>query len=456
MPGLRNQSKTFIYLLAFLSASGYVFITYFLERHETPALLSAYFIVFSCYLAILWKEGVFIKQETLDLKTFIYLAIILRLCLFFALPNLSDDFYRFIWDGRLLATGINPFAQLPTFYIEGSAESVPGITEELFRNLNSPEYFTIYPPINQLIFWISAIIPGQSIFVAVLVMRFFILAAELGTIWLLPKVLQQFNLPRNASLIYTLNPLVIIEVTGNLHFEGMMVFFILLSLWWLNKEKLALSASALAFAVGTKLIPLIFLPFLPRPLSLKKISIYYSVCGLTILLLFLPLLSSELINGLQSSLSLYYQKFEFNASIYFILREFGFWEFGYNRIEFIGKDLINYTFWSIMILAFWQWGKRPILPTLFMFALGIYLLFSTTVHPWYVITLLALSVFTNYRSPLLWTLVIFLTYSGYTISGFQLPTWVLYLEYGSVLAFFIFELSRELGIIKLIRSKANG
>ncbi len=454
MFSLNTLKNSVFYPLVLVSLAGYIFLSYFIERTDSVPLISTFTVLFAIYLLLIsdLPNTDKVTDSEIDRK-YNGVAIILRVVLLLAIPNLSDDFYRFIWDGRLLNAGINPFAQLPTFYINSPGQSVPGITEDLYNQLNSPEYFTIYPPVNQFIFWFSTLISGDNLSGAVVSMRIFLLAAEIGNIWLLPKVLDQFNLPKRYTLIYALNPLVIIEGVGNLHFEVMMVFFILLALWWLKKNQLILSATAIAFAVGTKLIPLILLPFLPRPLTLKRMLIYYAISGAIIIILFLPLLSPELIGGLESSLSLYYQKFEFNASIYYWLREKGFQKFGYNRIEFIGKDLVKWIFWSIIILAFWPFSKKPSLPTLFMMALGIYFLLSTTVHPWYIVTVLALSVFTGYKSPILWSYMIFLTYLGYSPTGFDLPNWVLFLEYGSVIGLFLFELSWRAGLIEWVKSK---
>ena len=447
------KKQLLIWVLALLSLTGYIAIGYFLERTEPFPLLTFYFALFGAYYFI-WEtinhKDSWVQPKWFNLDLVSWLAILFRVSFILAIPNLSDDFYRFIWDGRLLVAGINPFSHLPSYYMEAE-NAIPGLTNELYTHLNSPGYFTIYPPVNQFIFWLSALISTDHIVGSVLIMRVFILIAEFGNIWLLPKVLEQYNLPKKAASLYLLNPLVIIEGVGNLHFEVMMFFFIILALWWLKKDKLILSALAIALAVATKLIPLMFMPFLPKPINLKRTAIYYASTGIALLILFLPLLSTELIEGLQSSLSLYYQKFEFNASIYFLLREQGFQEFGYNRIAFIGKDLVKWTFWLIIILAFWPLGKKPKLPTLFMFALGIYLLLSTTVHPWYIITLVGLSVFTNYRSPVLWSATTFMTYIGYSASGYDLPTWVLFVEYGSLAAFFLFELARELGFNHLVK-----
>ena len=445
MHALKTPSRHYV-IFFLLSLAGYLYLSYFLERENSTPLLITYTLLFAGYLWSIMPgplQGAMPQKDSQEN----WIALGLRLSLLFTIPNLSDDFYRFIWDGYLLNAGKNPFAQLPSFYME-TGEQVPGLTQELYTQLNSPNYFTIYPPVNQFIFWLSTLIQSDGVLLPVLVMRGFILASEVGNIWLLPKVLTSFGINAKYSRLYTFNPLVIIEGVGNLHFEVMMFLFILLSLWYLKKNHLIVSAVAMGLAVATKLIPLIFLPFLPRPLSVKRLTIYYGTCGLSIVILFLPLLSSELIDGMQNSLSLYYQKFEFNASIYYILREQGFREFGYNRIEFIGKDLVKWTFWAIIFLALWPFGKRPGLPTLLMFALGIYLLMSTVVHPWYIITLIGLSVFTNYRSPILWSFTIFFTYAGYSTNGFQLPYWIIIVEYASLGMFFIYEVLRNTGLIK--------
>ena len=104
----------------------------------------------------------------------------------FSIPNLSDDFYRFIWDGRLLASGNHPFAQLPVYYIDNNI-SIQGIDEELFKSLNSPEYFTIYPALSQYVFWLAASLAPHSVYGSVLVIKMVIFAAEIGSLFLLPE-----------------------------------------------------------------------------------------------------------------------------------------------------------------------------------------------------------------------------------------------------------------------------
>ena len=424
------------YVAGFCLFVSFFFLVYFIERTQTVELISVYSLLFALYLWCL------LNKDEYSFNQWKVLAVVIRLSLLFAIPALSDDFYRFIWDGRLLTNGINPFSELPVFFMH-PGNQVPELTADIFSKLNSPNYFTIYPPVNQLIFWISSLVGGNSILTSVIVMRFFLFAAEMGIIWLLPAVLDQYGSPRKASVIYLLNPLVIIETIGNLHFEGMMFFFVLLALWLMNRNKLVVSGLAMALAICTKLIPLIFLIFLPMPFSFRRMLVFYGVASAALIVMFFPLIDLDLIRNFGSSVSLYYQKFEFNGSFYLLFREIGFAISGYNMIHHIGRGLVIFVFLAILALAFWPFGKKALLTDQLFFALGIYFMMSTTVHPWYVITVLGLSVFTKYRSPILWSFLIFLTYIGYTADGFDLPLWVLFVEYGLVYGMLLFEFFRQ-------------
>ena len=135
-------------------------------------------------------------------------------------PNLSDDYLRFIWDGRLLAHGYNPYLYLPTQLVHTALGSSAGLTDSLFQGLNSPRYFTVYPPLNQAFFGLAAWLFPTNLLGTIISLRIPILLADLGSIYLLAKLLRRFGKNPNLSLLYGLNPLVILELTGNLHFEA--------------------------------------------------------------------------------------------------------------------------------------------------------------------------------------------------------------------------------------------
>jgi alpha-1,6-mannosyltransferase len=204
-----------------------------------------------------------------ELRFWVIFSLLLRLILVFGLPTLSDDVYRFIWDGRLWLNGINPFDHKPSFYIENGLE-IPGLDLALYQQLNSPDYFTIYPPMAQLIFVIACWIFPSSILGSSVVMKLFLLAAEVGSLLLIRRLLQHFKRSPKLILLYALNPLIVIEIVGNLHFEGVMVFFLLLAYWFWIKGSWWKGAVAMALSIVSKLLPLMFLPFVIRRLGWKK------------------------------------------------------------------------------------------------------------------------------------------------------------------------------------------
>ncbi len=446
------KQKQSTYGLLFVSLLLYALLGYCIQRYETILLFTAYFSLFGIYLYISLKS----KEENTEF--WLYASILFRSVMLFSVPALSEDFYRFIWDGRLLASGHHPFAEIPFYYIQNGI-TLNGLDPELFQKLNSPNYFTIYPPVAQFVFWFSVKISPHSIYGSILVMKSIIFLSEIGSLVLIRKLLIRFAIPDRRVLIYALNPLVILELTGNIHLEGIMISFLLLSALLLCDTKIWTAAILFALAICIKLIPLIFLPALVPRLGWKKSMTFYGVVGASCLILFLPLFDFEIISGFQNSIGYYFKKFEFNASIYYLTRELGYVFFGYNIIQTVGWKLALISTLLILMISFLtldadakiRWlpfklrtiNQQPTTnynPITFLFILLIYLLFTTTVHPWYITPLLMISIFTDLRFVVLWTALIFLTYLGYSVTGFQENLWIILFEYLSVLSYLVYEL----------------
>ena len=272
-------------------------------------------------------------------------------------------------------------------------------------------------------------------------MRGVLFLAEVGTLLLLPRLFARWNLPPGRVLIYALNPLIILEITGNLHFEGLMVFFLALAFWLLARQRLYLAATAFAGAVIAKLLPVLFLPFLWRRLGTRRAWTFYLLAGGLVALSVLPLLSGVFLANFGDSLDLYFRKFEFNAGVYTLIRWIGYQVKGYNIIGSLGPALALCTVAGITILAFAE--KRPALPDwprACLWAICIYLLFTTTVHPWYVSLPVFLCAFTRYRFPVLWSGLIMLTYLQYAGGSFRELPWIMALEYSAVIGYAGWEL----------------
>ena len=413
---MRNQTGYYTFLVIFLLA---VFsLGNWIERQASFTLLLAYSSAFLSYLFLLQKQ----ENDRLLFHT----GMAVRILLFLSLPILSDDLYRFIWDGALINNGIHPFSALPKTFLD---QNIEGITSALYERLNSPNYFTIYPPLNQLIFWLSVVVGQGSWLVSANVIRVILFGADVGSFLLLRKVLIHYNKPQKLAYWYWLNPLVILEFVGNLHFEGLVIFFVLLGIYCYEKNKPWISALGFGLAVGTKLLPLIYLPFLFfKGLKEKKwlISIGAGVIATVTLL---PLLNETFINAMSESLDLYFRTFEFNASLYFIAREIGFWIYGYNNIAQIGPLLSLFSLISILTVSIIGVIKKWSIPKTLLFILTAYLLWATTIHPWYILPLIAFGIMAGYWYPIVWSFLIFLTYLGYTADGFELPAFIIVVEY---------------------------
>ncbi len=185
-------------------------------------------------------------------------------------------------------------------------QPMTGITKELFGQLNSPNYYTIYPPVMQGIFWLAGKLFPVNVIGAIILMKCIIVMIELGTIFLLITLLKKLLLPKHLSLLYVLNPLVVIELTGNVHFEGVMIFFVLLAFLLMLQNKWQGSAICLGLGIATKLLPVLFLPLLINKSGWKKGLMYSLITGITTLILFALVFDIATVQHMLNSVDLLY------------------------------------------------------------------------------------------------------------------------------------------------------
>jgi alpha-1,6-mannosyltransferase len=507
MSMLTNLYKSHKILLLFflLSSLFYILFAYRLLRTDTTTLSFLYVALFLFAYQIIKITGFYRStKRTTGFKLLVISALLFRILFLFAIPNLSQDFYRFIWDGRMILEGFNPYLYTPDSFITNDIFPI-GQAQELHRGMTSlsTSNFTNYPPLSQLCFAIAALFSGKSILGSVLVLRAIIIAADIGTLYFGKKLLDRLKMPSNRIFWYILNPFIIIELTGNIHFEGVMIFFLIWSLYLLHSGNWKWAAVIFACSVSVKLIPLMFLPLFFKwftstalierkkkktdtilkhnqddkenlvlsanaiyntnklhtnktPNVLKtfqatylKLVTFYVIIGVITLLLFLPFFSVDFITNYSQTVGLWFGKFEFNASIYYVLRHIGFTLTGYNEIAIIGKVLPIAT--VLIILGFSFFREQTNIPKLIvsiMLVFTCYLFLSTTVHPWYIATLVSLCVFTNYKFPLIWSLVIVMSYFAYSNTSDSENLWIVGLEYLIVFSVFIWDVS-------IVRSKSH-
>jgi hypothetical protein len=432
-----TSEKIIRYVVSLALAGLTIFFGYFAKRADFVLFIAAYGAFFGLYV---WL--IFFRKNKSEAETRWYagLGIALRVLLLFSIPNLSDDFYRFLWDGHLTVAGIHPFAHPPSYFIENQIFPA-GITPELFGKLNSSEYFTVYPPICQAVFALAAL--AGSVGAGVFVMKLFLLACEVGAIrQLAAAVGSSSKIPHSAfrtpQLLYALNPLIILEIAGNCHFEGAMIFFLIAGMRALEQKKVSVAALCWALATASKLLPLMFLPIVWRWLGWRKGMIFNAVFAGTSLILFAPLIKT--LPNILSSLDLYFRQFQFNASFYYLFREVGFWKIGWDIGEELGPILGLATALGIGLLALLTRPAKSALADVLLFALLLQLSLSATVHSWYVTVPFALGLLTRWRFPIVWSGVAALSYSHYAGGSFQENYWLIALEYSALWVFILWEI----------------
>jgi hypothetical protein len=171
-------------------------------------------------------------------------AVALRLVLLPVAPHLSTDAYRYVWDGRVQAAGINPYRHIPT------APALEALRDEtIFPNINRADYApTIYPPAAQMLFQLVARISDS-----LLAMRLAFVLCEIVTIAALLDLLRRIGRPQVRVLAYAWHPLAVWEIAGSGHLDAAMIAAMMAGLWIaLVPGRRLLAAAVLAVAALIK------------------------------------------------------------------------------------------------------------------------------------------------------------------------------------------------------------
>jgi alpha-1,6-mannosyltransferase len=427
-----NKRRVTVAALLFLTTEG--ILLFAVPRADFYSTYGLFLFLFALYFYLLRCQG------PMNMSFFIGLAVAIRILAIFNIPELSDDFYRFIWDGKMSALHINPFRLTPAAFMQHHRASAD--LQTLYSKMNSPDYHTIYPPVLQYIFYLAARLSGTSITGAVYIMKLFIVAAELVTIKFILRLLHLKQMRPQYSLLYLLNPLIVVELTGNLHFEAFMICFLVCSFYYLHKESYFAAAVCWGLAIASKLTPLIIAPLLLRFLGVRKFAFGGTVAALLVVALFLPFYGPGFFEGFNASARLFYHLFEFNASIFYAIRSAGYLFVDYDIIEETAPVLGVISLVVILLVSWWPSTKFSIEnKTLWVFFT--YFLFSTMVHPWYISILLMCGIFTRYRFPVLFTLLIPMSYFPYSLQVYNENLFVVLGEYLLVFGYLLWEIRRK-------------
>lgn len=324
-------------------------------------------------LIFLWKRDPLTKRQVL------WGALLLRIAFLPLLPGLSDDLYRYVWDGWLQIEGINPYRYVPEENALSSFQDAP-----IYEELNSKSYYSVYPPLTQLVFliggWVYALIGWEASYY---VLKILFTAAEFSGVLLLSQLTTARNL-----LLYAWNPLVLIETAGQGHTEALLILLLMGLLWAVRRGAGRLASLAVAGAGMIKLYPFVLWPFLVRRYGWSGVW----PGGLFAILVSLPYAAPYAVPNLKASVDLFANLFEFNAGLYYLIKYLFWLATGADWSKAIGPAFRYFFLALLPLLYVLDWRRQWSLRWACLLTLGLYLLLSTTVHPWYLLPVLALGV----------------------------------------------------------------
>lgn len=267
-----NRRPWGLVLLAVLGAAS-LFVYHWAQqlqdlRKHTIGFEIAFFAAFGLYLiAVALALRPRFTTSRLTLPLIVLFAVLFRLQLLPTTPALSDDMFRYVWDGRVQAHGISPYryppdaAQVATLRVNDHA---------IWEKINRKPYVTVYPPGAQMAFAGIWRIVGDSVtgFKAVFVL------GELLAGALLMVLLRALDQPLERSLIYFWSPLLIFEVAHAGHIDSLMLPLLIIAFWARVRERPWLLGVSLGAGTAVKFFPALLLPALlplPRPLARDKL-----------------------------------------------------------------------------------------------------------------------------------------------------------------------------------------
>ena len=329
---------------------------------------------------------------------------------FLGIPTGSDDdVRRYVWDGRMQRLGFNPYVVVPD-----DPAFAPLHTAET-RALNNPDVPSPYPPGAELFFRAIAAI-HESIFA----LRVAFVICDVAIVLVLLDVLRRTGHGAHWILAYAWHPLLATEVAGSGHIDIFGLLLLVVSFAALIRRWRAIAAVAFALAVAVKFLPILLLPLYCRRVRIRDALL----AAIVFALLYLPFLNHGRIPI--GSLGTYIQRFRFNDPVFAALQRVAAPQVVVGFAAFVG-----------VVIAIWfrtkfqRWSADAV-----AWPMAASLLCAPVLYPWYLLWLLPFVRSVSTLPIIIWTVSIIPTYIVWHLRTlgrpWELPGWIVLLEYGSV------------------------
>ena len=328
----------------------------------------------------------------------------------------SDDVNRYLWEGRLLAAGLSPYAHAPTDPDDPAADAFRDPADRHWRGINHPGMTAIYPPLALIGFAGLA-----SIHYDPLTIKVAMAVADSAALGILLALLSRRRTDPRWAFLYALHPLPLIAFAGQGHLDALQVLAVLGALLLGERRRWVWMFLALGLAVQVKYVAAVLLPFFVRRSTVRHLWAF----ALTAMLPLAPFVATDGM-AVFATLSRFGNDMAFNGFVHGWLRMLtgdigtatGFAQLGF--VAALGFGLVQ---WRRAI----RFGAPPTLAAGALFATGTYLVFAPTIHVWYLAPALALAVIE--RAPL-WIVASTTIVFGFVADGmaattgtYALPIW---------------------------------
>lgn len=231
-------------------------------------------VLYAAAAIVAWRA----RSSRTTLLVIIIFAALFRLAILFEPPRLSDDIYRYVWDGRVQAAGVNPYRYVPADPALARLRDAA-----IYEHVNRRDYApTIYPPVAQMIFYVATRASESVVW-----MKCVMVAFEALALWAISALLASFELPRQRILLAAWHPLMVWEIAGSGHLDAIMICFVALALLAHCRRREGLTGFLLACAALTKLYPVALAPALYRRWNWKTPVVFVA----TVVVAYFPYLS---------------------------------------------------------------------------------------------------------------------------------------------------------------------
>jgi len=373
--GLAPRDRALIGL-GFLMEAGLLLLLLVSGVRRDSWLLQIFFwLPFAVYLFAIWLVPRTAGQADSRQTSAIILvfAVIFQVTLLFSRAPLSDDIYRYYWDGKVFAHGINPYTYSP------DAGHLQSLRDPYWDDVQNRNVHTFYPPLSQIVFAAGYLISPSPLTLRLISVLFSLLAAGV-----LILILKQLRIDGRYSIAYAWSPLATIEFANSGHIDSLAILLTMLSFLALIRGKRTLSAVALGLGVVAKFYPLLFaVLFIPR-WGKKGTLVFAGVIAVS----YLPFLGAG--SGLLQGFSYFMGRGLFNGSLFPLLS--GGLGTVLQRPDalLVSKAMAATIFLGFLAYLVYSYSRaarqddKDLLLLKYSFWLaGAFLLLSPTVHPWY-------------------------------------------------------------------------